>query len=499
MTKYKYKQSIVLLLLIFAFSSCFSDKGNYDYKDLILFDIDTVGTGIGTELTAYQFENLKVPISVKYDGDLKDLKYEWKIYPQRPVYDEETLKYGDPIIISNRAVLDTILYVTPDNYYLAFTVHDTNRDIKQFFNVKLNVQTRISKGLCILEESNGHYDLSLIGSSKFIDNMDNNEQNVYYNLFTGVNNIEVPNGKFLGYAQKTNNIFYFFTDNGGFIINPNTFEVISSDYKGFFSFGMSIGGSPRAFMQTTRPMQVIVDNGLIYIWDAMSFGATSFGDRLAGDYYAASFLPRISTSKFSTVIYDEKNNRFAPIDQFGSNVGNFTSNTAGAFDLNNVGANKKLVFMDNGFNGFTYSVFLDSSSSKYELYIADFAGTGDPTPVSVISMDNCPGINSESDFDFANRGNICFYSSNSNLYLYKYSTTNTAEVIKTFSGEVITGIKIFKDAEHSKDGKLLFVSTVKDGNGKMYLIDFNELNGNLVENTIEVFDGFGRIVDILMK
>ena len=102
---------------------------------------------------------------------------------------------------------------------------------------------------------------------------------------------------------------------------------------------------------------MIVTNGLVYVWDHRSMGVTTFGDRLDGDYKAAPYLPNISTSSFSSVIFDMKNKRFAPINQFGSNVGTFESTSTGEFDLNDIGSTKELKFMENGFNSYTYAVF----------------------------------------------------------------------------------------------------------------------------------------------
>lgn len=493
-----FKIKIVsLLLLLVVLSSCFEDKGNYDYHELTALEIDTIGSGVTPEMTAFQFENFKVPVNIKYDGDMSNLSYEWKLFPQSPTKDDDDPLYDDPIILSTKAVLDTVIYNTPDKYYLTLTVVDKLEDVKYFLRIKLNVETKLSRGLCVMDEKDGKFDLNMIRISKLLTGANPEDDQVYYSLFSGVNNDEVTNGKFLGYASQIN-AFYFFTETGGMKLNANTFEVISNDYKSFYSFPMSIKGAPMAFMQTTRPMQMVVDNGLVYIWDHMTMGTTAFGDRLDGNYTAAPFLPRISTSKFSTVIFDVKNSRFAPINQFGSSVGEFPSTPSAAFDLNNVSDSKKIKFMDNGFNEYTYAVFNDTETSKYELYVADFSGA-EAMPIAIHSMENCPDINETSHYTFANRGNICFYSSGSNIYQYKYSSTNTAEVVHSFSGETITSLKVFKQAEHEKDGKILIVSTLENGQGKVYLIEFNELNGAIVGGTEQPYSGFGRIVDILIK
>ena len=82
---------MLLLAVVAGLWSCYDDKGNYDYKNLISLQIDTLG--IKAEQTAYQFENFNVPVEVKYAGDEKNLSYEWKIYPQDPKKDDDVQKY----------------------------------------------------------------------------------------------------------------------------------------------------------------------------------------------------------------------------------------------------------------------------------------------------------------------------------------------------------------------------------------------------------------------
>lgn len=498
MNKTIKNQIVLLLSLLVICSSCYDDKGNYVYKELVKLEIDTVGKGISPEMTALQFENFKVPVNIKYDGDIKNLSFEWKIYPQNPQKEESAKKFDAPLVLSTKAALDNIIYVTPDKYFLTLTVTDKLQDIKHFLRIKLNVDTRLSKGICVLDEKNGKYDLSMIRTSRLLTDMNPSDDKVYRSIFSGVNSREVADGRFLGYASAINTL-YFFTKTGGFKLNANTFKIVSDDYTSWFSFPISINGTPEAFMQTSRPMQMLIDNGLVYVWDHKSMGTITFGDRLNGDYHAASYLPRISTSTFSTVIFDEKNNRFASINQFGSNVGVFPATPDAVFNLNDIGKSKQLMFMDNGFNEYTYAVFHDTQTLNYDLYVADFSGTK-ATPVAKYKMDNCPEINKNTHYAFANRGNICFYASATKLYQYKYASTNMAETVHSFIGETITGLKVFKQPQHAKDGKLLIVSTLtKNGTGKLYLIEFNELNGTIAGGTQQAFEGFGKIVDILIK
>ena len=151
---------MLLLVVVSGLWSCYDDKGNYDYKNLISLQIDT--SGIKAEQTAYQFENFNVPVDVKYAGDEKNLSYEWKIYPQEPKKDDDVQKYDSAVVLYTKAVFDTVIYEVPGAYYLTLTVTDKAQDLKDYFTIKLNVETLVSRGLCVMDEKNGLYDF--IGS-----------------------------------------------------------------------------------------------------------------------------------------------------------------------------------------------------------------------------------------------------------------------------------------------------------------------------------------------
>lgn len=490
-------QVIFLLAVILGLCNCYDDKGNYDYKELTSLSIDT--TGIKPQQTAYQFENFKVPVEVKYAGNIEDLSYEWKIYPQTPTKDDNVSYYDSAVVLYTKAVFDTVIYEVPGAYYLTLTVTDQVQNIKEFFTMAVNVETLVSRGLCVMDETNGIYDLHLIKSSKILTDITESEEHIYYHIYSGVNDLEVTDGKFLGRGtHSANNFVFFFTETGGLKLDVNTYEIKSSDFTSWFSLPMSITPAPSAYMVNSRPMEMIVNNGLIYKWDHMTMGTTSFGDRLDGDYEAAPYLPML-TGSFSTVIFDMKNKRFAPINQFGSQVGEFDSTAGAEFDLNDIGASKELKYMDNGFNSYTYAVFYDTQTSGYSLYVMDITGDT-PTPVKIYSMSNCEGINDNSCYAFGHLGNVCFYSSGSDLCQYRYASTNVGSVVHSFSGETITGVKVFKKTGHAEDGKLLIVSTVTGGGeGKIYLINFNELTGAIISGTNNPYTGFGRVVDVMYK
>ena len=119
-----------------------------------------------------------------------------------------------------------------------------------------------------MDEENGLYDLNMIKSAKLLTDITTEEEQVYYHVYSGVNDTKVTNGKFLGRGTSSdNNVLYFFTENGGLKLDVNTYEITSNDFTSWFSFPMSVTAAPGAYVITSRPLEMIVTNGLVYVWD----------------------------------------------------------------------------------------------------------------------------------------------------------------------------------------------------------------------------------------
>ena len=491
---------LAMAALSLSLSSCYEDKGNYDYRELTTLNIDTVGTSIREEMTAIQLENFKMPVKVEYGGDKSKLQYEWKLYPQVVDKDEDEQYFADPVVLSRQEVLDTTIYEVPGKYYLVYTITDPTQDVKEYLRIKLNIESALSRGLCVLDEQDGVTDLHMIKTATLLTDLMPEDESVVHHVFSNVNGRTETDGRFVQQygANRGNKKFFFFTEKGGYEMDPNSFKIRTDDFTSLFSFPMAITANPQAYMVTSRPMEVMVNDGYVYTLDHTIMGAVTFGDRLKGDYVAAPFLPNISTQNFATVIYDTKNGRFAPIDPFGSAVGSFNDTPEAEFNLNKIGLNMDIKYMENGFNGYTYAIFKDKDNNAYFMYVSDFSGKKE-MPLNKYEMAACPDLNDQSIYAFAHMGNVCFYTSGSALYQYKYASKNEGTKVRDFNGETITTMQVFKKDGHPQDGKLLMISTAQAGKGKVYLIAFDELNGALDTQHMSVYEGFAQVKDVYFK
>lgn len=518
----KMINSILFFIVVFAFglSACYDDKGNYDYRDLNSPVIDTAGMGLAEELVAYQFQNFRFGDNlVKYTGDAANLAYEWKICSQNPPSPATGEKYDSAKVLSVLPVLDTVIYEVPGKYYLMFTVSDkSNGEVKEFLRLNLSVESELTKGLCVMDEKNGKYDLNLIKTSRLVSGITESEEPVIYNIFSGVNTgVEITNATFLARAYNAAqgaNLFYLFTEKGGYLLDPNTYGVVSNDYTTRFSFPLMIKGRAESHVFSGRPMEFMVIDGKLYGCDYRTFGTTvfNFGDQYPaayGDYKLAPFIHCL-TKPNAVAVFDQQNHRFTTLGEVESTLDVVAETSSGVFNLQNI--DKDMVYMEGGLNAYTNAIFKDHGAESYYLYIADFTkrdkedGNLLPigTPVAKYSMAGCNGITSETLFVFGTKGEVCYYSSGSDLYLYQYSlSANVSHSIHTFNGEQITAMKLFTKDGHEKDGRILMVATYKEAGesneGKVYLLDIDVVNGTVLSGLDTPYKGFGKIVDFIYK
>ncbi len=482
---------------------CYEDKGNYDYKDLISLGIDTVGKNLDAGVTAYQFENYTLDPKVKYAGDANDLEYLWKIYPQKPDKPEDQILYDSAKILSREPVFDEVIYETPGEYYLNLSVTDKVSNTNTYLTVKMRVESSLSRGLCVLDERDGLFDLSVIKSTRLITDLDPAREGVVYNVFSNVNTYKVADAKFLAqafYYGSSASDFFLFTSDGGYKMDHNTFEVLVDDYAAMFSFPTGMTFAPQTYttVKTGSPAEYLINDGKVHAMRYM-YQETVFGDRIDGDYVAAPYLVKIPSENSYTLFFDQANKRFIPVSKWGTSLNTYESTPGAVFDVNRV--DKELVYMEQGYSNYTYAVFKDEGTSDYYLYEADFSND-QATPKEVYDMSGCPGIDENTLFTFGSRGAYCFYASGGNLYRYNYTTASASEpAIPAFIDETITRMKIFRKDAHPLDGKLLLVATCTTaGEGKLYFLEFNEISGTVNMQGLETpYKGFGKIKDFVDK
>lgn len=499
-----------LVFLVTGLWGCYDDKGNYDYKELPGLEIDTTGLNISGEKIAYQFQTLLVDPKINYAGNKENLSYSWRLYPTNPVLDADKNKFDTIKPLATTPVFNEVIYNAPDSYYLTLTVEDKSVDVKYYWTCKIKVESELTSGLCVLDERDGEYDLNLIKSARLITNLNQEDEGALYNIFSQVNNGQkIEDGRFLGLSGSSvlNGVYVFAKNSNSYKLNFNTFESITEGFGDLFTFSLGITPDPACFARSTNgPTELFINDGLLYYVDHMAMGgAKTFGEVTGPVYDAAPFIAEVNTSTYTSVIFDKSQHRF--LGAARSTVKEFLNLPSDAvWNINKV--NKELVYLGSGMDNETYAVFNDEGTSNYYLYVANFTEASsdeNPTPakaVAIYDMNNCPGVTNSTLFTFGNLGKVCYYAAGDKLYQYNYTeSANKANPIADFpaAGETITYLKVFKQNNHVQNGKTLIVGTWNGTEGKVYLVNFNEVSGTLDLKSTQSFGQFGKIVDALFK
>ena len=128
-------------------TSCYEDKGNYEYHELEEVTIDTAGTGMLAEYAIMRYDSLRIAPNIYFEGalvsneSLAPLDYMWTIY-------SATTGVGANQVIDTigyHSVLDTVITRTGGAYYVQLAV--TNRHDGIRTNKEQNITITASSNL----------------------------------------------------------------------------------------------------------------------------------------------------------------------------------------------------------------------------------------------------------------------------------------------------------------------------------------------------------------
>ena len=198
---------------------------------------------------------------------------------------------------------------------------------------------------------------------------------------------------------------------------------------------------------TNRREFLIMDNKVYYTgFTAISqdIGTVKFGFPRGGSYGQLAPLGiTFGATAFGAIVYDQTNKRFMYAGTSG-NVLSFPAQAppAGGFDVNNVGM--EILFSDRGRLYYENSVM--KNGADYALCISNFNNsTAASTNIGLnkYSMNACPGIAGISSFAPGEAGEFVYYSSGSDVHLFKYNDASPYEKVWTApAGEVVTCLRL---------------------------------------------------------
>jgi hypothetical protein len=500
------KYCTVILFAVFLCASCYKDKGNYTYRKLPDFYVDTAGKQ--NSFTIFQFSELSIAPSVVFEGDSKKLRYMWRLTGGGAT---DTLPPAKDLRLEMKRV--------PGNYSLEFRAIDTTTGIMALMSYPVTVQSTYPYGWMILHERGGQTDVDFLRTKELSGNL--LRDTVYREVFFAKNGRRLPGTPISIYQPGTNGLgtqkndrINLFTSNGGARLTNADFGVIQ-DYGQMFNEAPPVI-KPEGVYSAWGNEIIVNDKGIHYATN----GITNFSIRVQEpkkNYEAAPWITRPNGANIAT-FYDQLNMRFLILPQFTNEAVTYSSPSSplSLFDLNNIG--KKMLFIDHGFGTANsepqrYAIFRDPAGAGRFLYVINFqAATTNPS-IAKIDISAATGITAATQFGVSNLGPFVLYTSGRNIYRITFDIagnsmiSNDVAFDKIPASEEITCMKICKVTGSNQpsgvnmNSRLVFVATwnATAGTGKIYQLNINEVSGIIDQVNYKVFDGFGKIGDMNPK
>ena len=208
----------------FGLTSCYDDKGNYDYVDIDDIKVEFPGN-MGTESDIRFVERQGNTLNITPDVECMDkshLTYLWERYTSG--VETEVLKKDKDVSLPLTAGDDANLQWKVGTYKLRFTVKDTvtQQTCQKLVNVTVKSITPI--GVQVLTTTDGESDISTIEDNDFIEGLE--QPSVTYNYFSQQNDGIKLDG-------EGRNINYFHSSDGSALIALTDHDGCSIDMSTF--------------------------------------------------------------------------------------------------------------------------------------------------------------------------------------------------------------------------------------------------------------------------
>lgn len=173
--------------------SCYKDKGNYDYKDLLKIEIESLAIWDDeTEeyVSGYNLYSCKINEKVNIRPDLvfnkeienRNLKYTWSLNSKKVIGTEETLQW----------VADTL-----GSFYLVLDIEDEDHGTHFMNSFNINIKALYEgRGFLVLSEKNGERILSFFEGPYIVFPGSEEPYEAHIDLYGQANGTPLPKGTF---------------------------------------------------------------------------------------------------------------------------------------------------------------------------------------------------------------------------------------------------------------------------------------------------------------
>lgn len=498
---------------VILLAACHEDKGNYTYAAIDEITIDTTGTGIFPDYSLYRYDTLRIAPIVYLNGQQVEandpLDYHWSIYKATTggtAYPLDTLGTG--------IALDTIIPQPAGIWIVLFTVTQRETGVKAFMKTTLQIDEALSDGWMVLYEKEGETDAGLIVNDRVKKNV--TRERLFVDIYSASNGQRLsgkPVSIIHSIAPLSSGEVLLASERDLVAVDKNTFELYSPAEKLFWN-----APATRAFSYLggnfTRREVVLNDNKIHYAnyMTSGTYRMNAFGMACSGDYgQLADWMSSYYSASFEAIAYDQTNQRFLCVQANDVVVDTLSSSDKTAFDVNNV--QMEMLFSDFGRLNYEYSLMRDGST--HALLVSNFATTNrlsDKIAIAKYDMTHCPGLADVTSIAAGGLGEIFYYASGPDVYLFKYNIVGSDQIKSVWTapaGESVTCIRLqkFYYPQFSLAGILInnygviYIATWNETTrtGTVYQITVDPSNGTLDEASQASYTGFGKVKDMSWK
>lgn len=508
-----------LYLLVFGmlfFSSCFKDKGNYDYSDINDINIGDKGFAADTVYNVRaNVDKLTITPELSFSADPEgkgSYSYEWVAVG--------TQKYpGERFVLGTERNLDCDINLPAEAYTLYLKVTDRNTSVVFSKNVKLNVSTSYTKGwILACEDENGNVQADMLSISRdtlHLKNILANNGNIPHK---DINLIWVDNSPELYeeniYVCTAHNTFRYGREEFN---QPAELTIFDPDQKGYrnnivITDIQKLKDKRGMFLADGKAYVLTSSNGgefgnpVSYYEEENGYRYFNIGDKIAcnrtGEDISAAVIDQF-------ILYNTDDKRFTYLRSLAKSMKDMAdSDTDNTFSWNTKKdfAPEGLDFVTtiNSLFGSGQSATLLKNPVDGKLYLYTYAISrtgGSATKGGRYMVSGATGIEQAKLFSLTNQQGYLIYASGNTLYGYNFRSGSTTVILRNFPGEEITAI--FNDIiSDQKDKDFFYIATYKIGQaegGTLRKYRVTDSADKIEISDQETWTGFSRIKNIMFK
>ena len=521
----------IFILILLTISSCYDDKGNYNYEEIPLITIENIGASY-SRLRNADILSITPHITSSIEGE---------ITPDNPNF-EYSCRLGNASggqfsdgswwHIINPDSTQAFTYLPTENtgnYIAIYTVRDKRSDVATNYEFNLEITSSTYEGWMVLcsEGTDNRIRLDMVSVlsperiEPLYDLLGNNS------LITSLHN---PTQIMLDRSRYANrgDAIYLLSEEGAYRLDA---EELSTDETGNLlesefladlqgdipvristvSYGAGVYNTTSAYLAVTR-------DGNLYCRKVATSGACyEFPINVSSEGNDPEYIvsPRVASGKnrpgdtSAALLYDMTNKRFMGWDEERNDGTVCFELTADANALFPYNTGKEFVYMEGTHfaNNTVFTILQDGSGAR-SVYGINLSNS-QFTQQSYIENIQAENFNQATSFAFHSQYPYMFYAYQDKLYTYNLGTQSLQQII-TLPGEEITMVKfdLFKspnplDIPENMQAQqyYLLVGSYNGSNngGTLRMYHFNNTTNQLeiIEN--RTYEGFGRIVDVTYR